>query len=66
MKPKHPYDQLFALSKQTAILSSVYRMLEWDQETYLPLGAIASRSEQIEALAALIHKKQTSGNFQKL
>ena len=40
-------------------------MLEWDQETYMPTGAIDVRSDQIELLSGFIHKQKTSSSFKK-
>jgi carboxypeptidase Taq len=59
------YTKLLLLSKQTALLASTQRLLEWDQETYLPQGAIEIRSLQLETLAHLIHKSSTSRRFAK-
>ena len=56
MAKKDAYTTLWNLSKHGTVLCSVNRLLEWDQETYLPHGAIENRSLQIETLATLIHK----------
>lgn len=62
---KDPYTRLFALSKKTTLLHSIQNLLDWDQETYLPKGAIEVRSQQLELLASLIHKEQTSSQYKK-
>lgn len=64
-RSKDAYSKLHEISKQTSIFSSIFQLLGWDQETYLPRGAIESRSAQIETLASLIHKQSTSGRFSK-
>lgn len=64
-KKASPYEQLHALSTNTALLSSIESLLGWDQETFMPANAIQSRSMQIEWLASLIHKNRTSPTFAK-
>jgi carboxypeptidase Taq len=64
-KTKGAYEKLHDLSRHIAILSSVYQLLEWDQETYLPSDAIFHRARQIETMASLIHKEKTSARFAK-
>lgn len=61
-----PYSKLHALSKQTALFSSIYGLLDWDQHTYMPHDAIEIRSQQTETMAHLIHKEKTSKKFAKL
>lgn len=63
---KTPYEKLFLLSKKTTLLSAAGALLEWDQETYMPEGAITARSEQLEVLSEIIHKSATSKTFKKL
>jgi carboxypeptidase Taq len=62
---KNAYAKLHDLSRNAAVLSSVYQLLEWDQETYLPSEGISYRARQIEALATLVHKEKTSPRFAK-
>jgi carboxypeptidase Taq len=57
------YKKLHAISKEIAVLSSASSILEWDQETYMPLGAISLRSSQLEMLANLTHKMRTGSRF---
>jgi carboxypeptidase Taq len=57
------YNKLHALSKSCAVYSTVQMLLEWDQETYMPEGAVALRSMQTEAIASLLHKQRTSAAF---
>ena len=59
------YDKIFQLSRHTALLNSAQALLDWDQETYMPKGAIEGRSEQKEYLAGLIHRSKTSKSFAK-
>ncbi len=59
------YSKLHGLSKQAALLSSLHGLLDWDQETYMPKGAIEVRAQEIELVASLIHKQKTSASFAK-
>ncbi|MCG3124502.1 MAG: Thermostable carboxypeptidase 1 [Phycisphaerales bacterium] len=56
--PEH-YDQLITLRRKAATLSSVQRLLNWDQETYMPKAAGPGRSDQQAAIAELAHKAAT-------
>ncbi len=63
--PLSPYERLHALSKAASVLHSIETLLEWDQETYMPKGAIELRSLQLEMLASLVHRQATSKAFAK-
>ena len=63
---KTPYDQLFELSKTIKTLTSVEYLLDWDQETLMPLQAIDFRAEQKGLMAGHIHKLKTSTKFSHL
>ena len=54
------------LSTQIHTYGSALALLHWDQETYMPSGAIAARSQQIALLASLIHDLKTSRKFKGL
>ncbi|MEO0482710.1 MAG: carboxypeptidase M32 [Planctomycetota bacterium] len=57
------YEALCALARETGTLASVSRLLGWDQETYMPLGAAAARAEQSAAMASIVHERSTSAAF---
>jgi carboxypeptidase Taq len=59
-------EKLFKESKNISTLQSIQQLISWDQETYMPKKAIDSRSDQLSALATLIHKKKTSEEYKKL
>lgn len=59
------YDKLSELSRHTQLFASVLQLLEWDQETFMPPGASAIRSEQNKLLAGVIHQNRTSKAFQE-
>ena len=53
------YDELMAFQKQTSALGQIAGRLEWDQETVMPRGAAAQRSEEIGALESVLHARRT-------
>ena len=57
------YAQLVTALRAQADLADVLQLLEWDQETVMPAGAIDRRARQIGALAALLHEGQTAPRF---
>jgi len=57
------YGRLLTQLRQHADLASALHLLEWDQETFLPSGAVESRARQIGALAAVVHQQQTDPAF---
>lgn len=62
---KKAYKALYLHSKKIHTLHSALSLLHWDQETYMPKGAIHARSEQIAELSHIIHKYQTGSSFKK-
>ncbi|MBI5272921.1 MAG: carboxypeptidase M32 [Chlamydiia bacterium] len=62
-KPPPAYQQLVELSTKIHTYGSMLSLLHWDQETYMPSGAISSRSQQIAQLSSLIHEEKTSRKF---
>ena len=64
MKSNHAgYEKLRKISRHVKVLSGISQLLGWDQETYMPADAGAARGEQLETLAGIIHKEQTSKKF---
>ena len=53
------YDELMAFQRQTEALAQVAGRLGWDQETVMPEGSAAQRSEEIGALEAVLHARRT-------
>lgn len=64
-KYQKEYKNLHDLSRHTRILQGIASLLDWDQETYMPSGASAIRSEQLKVMAGLIHREKTSKEFAK-
>lgn len=57
------YEELKEFSQQIHTYNSILSLLHWDQETYMPRGAIQARSTQIAQLSQLIHEKKTGRGF---
>lgn len=55
-----PYDSLCAHARETALLTSIRGLLEWDERTKMPPAAGAYRAEQLAYLAGEIHRRQTA------
>ncbi len=60
------YSQLTDTSKEIHLLSSINANLSWDQETYMPSGALEHRAEQLSYLTSKIHGLKTSTRFGEL
>ena len=58
--PEATYDQLTAYCRETAQLSSIQSLLEWDERTLMPPEAGAFRADQITLLAGMLHKRRTN------
>ena len=59
------YEKVRKIAEKSAILGSVNQLIGWDQETYMPAGAIGVRGKQLELLASLLHKLKTGKSFSK-
>lgn len=53
------YNKLMAYQRQTEALAQVAGRLGWDQETVMPRGATAQRSEEIAAMEGVLHARRT-------
>ncbi|MFI0434599.1 MAG: carboxypeptidase M32 [Parachlamydiaceae bacterium] len=62
-KIEKDYQNICDLSKHARILQGISSILDWDQETYMPPGSAAIRSEQLETMAGLIHQEKTGRKF---
>jgi len=61
------YEDLLDFSKITSTLNSVNSLLTWDQETFMPKGAIDVRSSQVALISQMVHERRTDKQFlQKL
>jgi len=57
------YDTLVQQLQRNAHLAAALRLLEWDQETYMPNGVADNRAEQIGVLTSILHDLQTAPTF---
>lgn len=57
MTPLFQCAELQAELKNLHHLKASLALLSWDQETYMPVAAAASRAEQIELLSSIAHEK---------
>ena len=64
--PAEAYTRLVTALRQHADLAAALHLLEWDQETCMPSGAVQARARQIGTLAALLHERQTEPGFLQL
>ena len=53
-------ERLRFLLGQAADLAASQALLDWDQQTYMPVGGAEDRSDQISTLARLLHETVTS------
>ena len=60
---KETIQELKEISKRIHTYGSVLTLLHWDQETYMPSGAIGARSHQIAEMSTLIHEEKSSKKF---
>lgn len=63
MNSLEEYERLVKIGKEIHTLKGVAALLGWDQETYMPEGGSLARSEQLELIASLAHKADTSKRF---
>ncbi len=60
------YDELIAHARQTEALAQVAGRLGWDQQTVMPRGANAQRSEEMAALEEVLHARRTDPRLGEL
>ena len=59
-------ERLKAILAEVTDLSRAVAMLEWDQETYMPPGGVAARSDQLSTLLRLSHIRFTGDEVGRL
>lgn len=52
------YDELMEFTRDTQALGQVAGRLGWDQETMMPRGAAAQRSEEMAAMESVLHARR--------
>jgi len=53
-------ERLKELSFELFDLQTIAALLAWDQEVYMPVGAVIDRSNQLALMSRLIHQKETA------
>ena len=53
-------NMLRARLREVELLGSTRAVLEWDQQTYMPVGGVTRRAEQIGLLSRMVHEQFTS------
>ena len=66
MRPDQAYDELIQRVREEATLASIEALLEWDEETQMPAGAVEGRSEQLALIAGLLHEHGTDPRIGEL
>ena len=57
MRAEQAYQELMQRVRDEATLACVEALLEWDEETSMPAGAVEGRSEQLALVAGLLHER---------
>ena len=60
------FNSIVSQLKTIDSLKQISSVLSWDQETYMPDGAVNARAEQIATLESLVHGIFTSDETQNL
>ena len=60
------YNELIAITRRAALLSSCGSVLSWDRETYMPPGGSEHRANQMSLLAGVAHEWATSPRIGEL
>jgi carboxypeptidase Taq len=66
VQAEQAYDELIRRMREEAALASIEALLEWDEETHMPAGAVAGRSEQLALVAGLVHERGTDPRIGEL
>jgi carboxypeptidase Taq len=53
------YERLIQRARELKVLASCSALLEWDEQTYMPMGGSTHRAEQLGHLAGLHHERAT-------
>ncbi|MFM9957272.1 MAG: carboxypeptidase M32 [Phycisphaerales bacterium] len=61
-----PYTSLMVRLRENAVIESANRVLSYDQETVMPDRGAELRSQQLEAMSALVHSRKTSKELGEL
>ncbi len=59
-------NELKELDRESCLLERTAAILSWDQETYMPEGAVEERASQQALLQSLVHQRNTAGRVGEL
>lgn len=60
------YDRLMEKSREISLVYSISMLMSWDQDTYMPSGAVGLRSDQSALLETIRHRMLTSAELKGL
>ncbi|TWT47736.1 carboxypeptidase M32 [Botrimarina hoheduenensis] len=60
MSVANTFEKVRAHARETALLSSISGLVEWDEQTHMPPAGAAWRAEQQAYLAGVIHRRSTA------
>ncbi|GHU98740.1 carboxypeptidase M32 [Spirochaetia bacterium] len=66
MKTDDVLERLHSIDRECRHLAHAVAVLEWDQETYLPLKGVEDRSEQLALLEGIVHERATDPEVGRL
>jgi carboxypeptidase Taq len=66
VRAERAYEELMQRVREEAALASIEALLEWDEETRMPAGAVEGRSEQLALVAGLLHERGTDPRLGEL
>jgi carboxypeptidase Taq len=66
MRADQAYEELIQRVREEATLASIEALLEWDEETHMPVGGVEGRSEQLALVAGLVHERGTDPRIGEL
>ncbi len=64
--PSCAWERLGEYLHETQLLGSIQSTLYWDQNTAMPKGGSSWRGEQLSLLARLLHRRQSSSQYESL
>jgi len=59
-------DKIFSHLKEFSYQRTIFNLLHWDMETFMPSGAIDDRAQRLSYIRALMHQHMTGNEYKKL
>ena len=60
------YERFIEKVNEISYLNQILSLMRWDQETYMPPGAVNDRAKQVALLSGLVHERMTSQAMAKM